>query len=147
MLSVAFAALLFTLQTGGKSSAPQQQQQLQNGPEPLAEAIAADTGSMRHANKRTPPLAYATRVVRSTGTIHVDGRLDESTWAEARPATQFYQTAPHEGDPATERTEVRIAFDDDAVYIGARLFDSEPGGVRGQLARRDAATEADLFEV
>jgi len=144
MSSVALAALLI-LQAGGRGASPQQVQL--NGPEPAPEAVAADTGIMRHANKRTPPLAYATRIVRSSGTIHIDGKLDEAIWSQARPATQFYQTAPHEGEPATERTDVRIAFDDDAIYIGARLFDSEPGGVRGQLARRDASTEADLFEV
>jgi len=61
--------------------------------------------------------------------------------------TQFWQSAPREGEPATERTEVRIAYDDQAVYVAARLFDSDPTGVRSQLARRDASTEADLFEV
>ena len=65
----------------------------------------------------------------------------------ARPVTEFSQTAPHEGEPATERTEVRIAYDDQAIYVAARMFDSDVAGVRGQLARRDASTEADLFEV
>jgi hypothetical protein len=147
MSSLGLTALFLVLQTGAKGPSPQAQQQAQSGPEPAAEAVAADTGTMRHANKRTPPLAYATRVVRASGTVHIDGKLDEAVWAQARPATQFYQTAPHEGEPATERTDVRIAFDDDALYIGARLFDSDPTGVRGQLARRDASTEADLFEV
>jgi hypothetical protein len=147
MSSLGITALLLALQAGGKGVSSQAQQQQQTGPEPAAEAVAADTGTMRHANKRTPPLAYASRVARSTGSIHIDGKLDEGVWAQARPATQFYQTAPHEGEPATERTDVRVAFDDDAIYIGARLFDSDPAGVRGQLARRDASTEADQFEV
>lgn len=81
------------------------------------------------------------------GGIHLDGTLDEPIWANAPAMSEFSQTAPHEGDAATERTEVRVLYDDDAVYIAARMFDSERGGVRGQLARRDAATEADLFEV
>jgi hypothetical protein len=117
------------------------------GPPSTPQAIAADTGSMRHANKRTPPLAYATRLLAGRGSIHLDGRLDEPIWANAAAMTQFSQTAPREGDPATERTDVRVVYDDDAVYVAARMFDSERGGVRGQLARRDAPTEADIFEV
>src|SRR5512133_2874203 len=144
MSALVRSALLFGLQAG---FAVPQQQPPQNGPGPAADAVAADTGTMRHANKRTPPLAYATRVAASAGPIHVDGKLDEAIWAQARPATQFFQTAPHEGEPATERTDVRIAFDDDAVYVAARMFDSDAAGVRGQLARRDAPTESDLFEV
>jgi len=147
MLSLGLTALLLAFQAGGKGASSQAQQQQQSGPEPAAAAIAADTGIMRHANNRTPPLAYATRVATAGGSVHIDGKLDEAVWAQARPATQFYQTAPHEGEAATERTDVRVAFDDAAVYVAARLYDSDPAGVRGQLARRDASTESDLFEV
>ncbi len=126
---------------GGASS------QAQGGPPPTVEAIAADTGSMRHANRRTPPLARATRAIGARGSIRVDGKLDDAIWAQASPVTEFTQSVPHEGDPATERTEVRIAYDEGAVYIGARMLDSQPGGIRGQLARRDADTESDRFEV
>jgi hypothetical protein len=133
-------ASLLVLQ--GATSAPQQ-----GGPPPTPAAIAADTGSMRHANKRTPPLAFATRLTAGRGSVRVDGKLDEPIWSQAAAVTEFTQTVPHEGDPATERTDVRVVYDDDAVYVGARMFDSERLGVRGQLARRDANTEADLFEV
>ena len=145
MLSLGLCAALIALQTGATSSSNRQQRP--DGPPPSAEAVAADTGTMRHANNRTPPVVHAARIERTSGPIHLDGRLDERIWSIAVPASQFYQTAPHEGEPATERTEVRIAYDEDAVYIGARLLDSDPHGIRGQLARRDASTEADLFEV
>ena len=143
MLSLGLCAALFVFQ-GATSSAPQQQRS--DGPPATPDAIAADTGSMRHANNRTPPLVYALHADRATGPIRIDGRLDERIWSAARPATQFYQTAPHEGEAATERTEIRVVYDEDALYIGARLFDSDPHGVRGQLARRDASTEADRLE-
>jgi hypothetical protein len=122
------------------------QTQQQGGPAPTPEAVAADTGTMRHANKRTPPLAEAARIT-DGATIHLDGKLDDAIWRQARAVTEFWQTAPHEGDAATERTEVRIAYDGGALYVGARLFDSDPAGVRAQLARRDASTESDQFEV
>ena len=84
----------------------QQQRQAVTGPVPAPAAIAADTGAMRHTNGRTPPVAAAVRL--SGGAIHLDGRLDEPAWEQAEPLTTFTQTVPHEGDPATERTEVRI---------------------------------------
>jgi len=138
MLSVGIFAFTVLLQ---QTTAAQQ------APPPAPEAVAADTGTMRHANGRTAPLAVALRLPTSGGAIHVDGKLDEPIWERARVMTNFSQTAPSEGSPATERTEVRIVYDDEAVYVGARMFDSDVHGVRSQLARRDASTEADLFEV
>jgi len=138
-IAVVLAALLMQQQ-------PQQPQpQTGAGPTPTPAALAADTGSVRHVSHRTPPIATAARVPH--GTIHIDGRFDEPAWAEAEPITSFTQTVPHEGDPATERTEVRIVYDDEAIYVAARMFDSDPHGVRTQLARRDADTEADRFSV
>ena len=51
-------------------------------------------------------------------TIELDGRLDEAVWASAIPATNFIQVDPANGEPATEQTEVRIAFDSDTFYMG-----------------------------
>src|SRR5688572_16334694 len=65
-----------------------------------------------------------------------DGRLDEAAWTAAAPVTTFTQRDPNAGEPATERTEVRLVYDDDAVYVGARLHDSS-GRVRTRLGRRD----------
>jgi hypothetical protein len=87
------------------------------------------------------------QAARLTGTIHVDGRLDEAAWNAATPATEFTQLDPDEGKPASERTEVRVLIGEDALYVGARLYDSEPKKIRAKLARRDDATDSDLFEV
>jgi hypothetical protein len=76
--------------------------------------------------------------VRRTTPISIDGKLDEEAWRQARPITEFRQTRPVDGAAATLPTEVRILFDDDALYIGARM--SEPTGAKGiraPLARRD----------
>ena len=56
--------------------------------------------------------------------IQVDGRLDEGVWALATPVGDFVQKEPIEGVPPTERTEVRFLFDDDALYVGARMYSS-----------------------
>ncbi|MFL5562658.1 MAG: DUF5916 domain-containing protein [Gemmatimonadaceae bacterium] len=72
------------------------------------------------------------------GEIIIDGKLDESAWQSAEPLTKFTQQVPDEGKPATQRTEVRILYDQDALYVGARMYDSlGRAGVRAPLARRD----------
>ena len=79
------------------------------------------------------PTATATRVV---GAITIDGLLDDAIWQQVAPISDLLQTAPLEGQPATERTEVRFVYDDDAIYVGARLHDRSP--VTSRLARRDS---------
>ena len=59
----------------------------------------------------------------------VDGRLDEGVWARAQPVTDFFQRELVEGDPVSERTEVRIVADEEALYIGAWLYDRTPDQV------------------
>jgi hypothetical protein len=97
------------------------------------------------------PLASAEdhvfRAVRASTPIAVDGRLDEAAWQEAPAAGDFRQRDPNQGDPATEATEIRILFDDHALYIGARLHDREPAKIARQLSRRDVVAEADRFSV
>src|SRR4051812_46408299 len=76
----------------------------------------ASAGSLR----RTRALA----AVRASTNIVIDGRFDESAWTSAPVADSFVQRAPVEGRPSTERTEVRMLYDDDALYVAASLFDS-----------------------
>ncbi len=59
--------------------------------------------------------------------ITLDGILDEPIWAEVEPATDFIQREPVAGAPATEKTEMRIIYDDEALYFGVWAFDPEPG--------------------
>jgi len=92
-----------------------------------------------------PPLV---RAVPLAGEIRLDGRLDEPVWQAAPAATDFRQNQPKEGEPATQRTEVRFAFDGAALYVGARMFDdSGAAGVRTRLVRRDGQANADYLEV
>jgi hypothetical protein len=75
--------------------------------------------------------------------IIVDGKLDEAVWGRAVPATNFIQQDPDNGQPATERTEVRIVFDRRALYMGVKCFDSEPDKWLGYQRRRDEFLQAD----
>ncbi|HSJ25328.1 MAG TPA: DUF5916 domain-containing protein [Longimicrobiales bacterium] len=92
-------------------------------------------------------LAPVVHAVRRTSRIALDGRLDDEVWNNAVVATGFIQTEPDEGQPSTERTEVYVVYDDDALYIGARLWDSS-GDVRQRLGRRDSyLMDSDWFHV
>jgi hypothetical protein len=78
----------------------------------------------------------------------IDGRLDDGVWAEASPAEGFVQHEPREGEPATEPTEVRILYDDEALYIGAWLYDSDASGiVEGEHRRNADLSVSDAFVV
>ena len=75
----------------------------------------------------------------------IDGRLDDPVWTAAEPIGSFLQRDPVEGDPASEDSEIRVAYDEDALYVAARLFDREPAAIVRQLSRRDVAVEADAL--
>jgi len=88
------------------------------------------------------------RAVRTTMPIEMDGRLEESAWGQVTAASDFVQREPEEGAPATQRTEVRFLYDGDALYIGARMFDTEGAtGVVSRLFRRDGDFECDLLQI
>ncbi|HSG08117.1 MAG TPA: DUF5916 domain-containing protein [Longimicrobiales bacterium] len=68
------------------------------------------------------------RLTASSG-IHIDGRMDEAAWATARPLTDFVQSEPEGGSPASEATEVRFTYDRNYLYVGAEMFDRNPEGI------------------
>ncbi|MDP2347027.1 MAG: DUF5916 domain-containing protein [Gammaproteobacteria bacterium] len=75
--------------------------------------------------------------------VRLDGFLDEEAWALARPITEFRQQEPVEGGVPSEPTEVRILYDDQALYIGAMLYDSDPDGILAYQLQRDAGLGTD----
>ena len=75
--------------------------------------------------------------------LELDGRLDEPFWSRAVPAGDFRQVDPDNGRPATELTEVRIAFDADSLFMGVMAFDSDPDGIIATQKRRDETLPAD----
>ncbi|MBV6522061.1 MAG: hypothetical protein MNPFHGCM_02205 [Gemmatimonadaceae bacterium] len=84
------------------------------------------------------------RAVRTAPVI--DGRLDESVWMEGATFDGFIQRDPAEGQPVTERTEVRVLTDGEALYVGAWLFDREPRLiVAGEKVRDVTLSNSDYF--
>src|SRR6266566_3618718 len=87
------------------------------------------------ASSASLPNASAASV---TGTITIDGKLDEVAWEKATPITDLRQQQPQEGAHPTQCTEVRVLYGERALYIGARMYDSLGArGIRAPLARRD----------
>ncbi|OLC45075.1 MAG: hypothetical protein AUH68_05195 [Gemmatimonadetes bacterium 13_1_40CM_4_69_5] len=105
---------------------------------------APDATLPPHTSGRAPQVVTAVRADRAP---QLDGRLDDAVWAQATPVRDLLQSVPDEGRPASESTEVRVVYDADALYVGARLFDAEPGKIVRRLARRDASSHSDEFRV
>ncbi|HEX7241402.1 MAG TPA: DUF5916 domain-containing protein [Longimicrobiaceae bacterium] len=96
--------------------------------------MASSQGSAAVAAERTSP-------------VRIDGGLDDAAWRAAVPVGGFVQAEPVEGAPVDQPTEVRILFDEEAVYIGARMYDASPATIARQLVRRDEVGQYDYFEV
>ncbi|MBU1187147.1 MAG: hypothetical protein KJ908_09680 [Acidobacteria bacterium] len=98
---------------------------------------AADHPSEHSHSKPSNPGDSSSSEIRSVRAIFlqapvvIDGILDEEVW-QSPGYTGFRQSDPIDGDPATEKTEVRIAYDTRNLYIAARMFDSDPDGIVGR---------------
>ena len=86
------------------------------------------------------PTAKATRI---KDRIRLDARLDEVAWQLATPIGPLVQRDPREGEPATEETEVRVAFSSDAIYLGILCRDKSPSAIVSSQMRRDADLSVD----
>jgi len=106
--------------------------------------------SGRPIDVETAPRPFA-RAVPATGRLAIDGRLDEPAWDAAAPITDFIQSQPRAGYPATERTAVRILYDDRRLYIGAICYESEPNHLTVLSLEQDfpggSTRDSDIFGV
>ncbi len=104
----------------------------------LAASVAsAQTPVTESASRKQ---ATATRV--PNGSVRVDGRLDDEAWLKAAPITDFVQKEPVENAQPTDRMEVRLLYDGDSLYVGARMF-SRDGRIQAPLGRRDSTGQVE----
>jgi hypothetical protein len=82
-------------------------------------------------------------ISRSASRIIVDGVLDEPAWETATTIGEIRQREPHQGEKATERTEVKVLYDSQNLYIGVMCFDSDPTQIIGTQMARDGDLSAD----
>ena len=115
------------------------------GAQSVAESGGAPRPGANYGHSTMVPSAFAAR---RTGRITLDGKLDEPAWAAATPITNFTQFDPDEGKPASQRTDVRFLFDEEALYIGAKMYDTAGArGVTTRLVRRDATFDSDYLQI
>ena len=110
---------------------------------------AAQTGQTRTTAGFDVGAGRLTGAVRADAAPLLDGNvLDDPAWDGAPPATGFRQTAPDEGQPASERTEVRVVFTDDTIYVGVVCYDRDPGEIIVTDSRRDSSlADSDSFQL
>lgn len=89
-------------------------------------------------------IVVATPSVLSAG-IAIDGRLDDAVWAQAAVLEGFTQFKPVEGSAASQRTEIRVIVDSDAIYFSIKAFDDNPAGIRATLSARDSYVFSDDY--
>ena len=119
----------------------------------LAVALAAQASGAQ--NPPTPPQAdtavRASKTVTAAripdGSIRTDGRLDEPEWANVAPITDFAQKQPNEGGVPTDRLEIRMVYDDHALYVGTRVRTRDRRPIQAAISRRDAVTQSEHIQV
>ena len=107
--------------------------------ETVHEPGGAGFGILAGRPRIRPPRIYTPPVI--------DGRLDDPVWQTATLITDFVQQAPLDGAPATEETEVYLAYDADHLYFGFYLHYDDPGLMRANRVDRDRAPQDDLITV
>jgi len=97
-------------------------------------------------NGFTQPIKKKIEAFRIINSIVVDSKLDEVDWANAKEAADFIQNEPYNGAAPSERSSVKVLYDNNAIYIGARLYDSDPSKIYRELGQRDNSNlKADVF--
>ena len=108
---------------------------------------ASSTALAQGPGDAAPTARRRTVAQRITEAPVIDGVLDELVWQDAAPIADFVQSEPFEGQPATERTEVRLLYDNSAVYVGVVCYDSDPSGIIVTDSRRDTIGDGDTFQM
>ena len=115
-------------------------------PRPLSAAIALALSSAVSAQDVTSTPVVPQKQVRAVRVATppvIDGRMDEAVWQQAEPITDFHQIRPGNQTEPSERTEVYVVYDDDAMYIAARMYDSEPHLIAAPVIRHGQGMGSD----
>jgi Domain of unknown function (DUF5916)/Carbohydrate family 9 binding domain-like len=97
----------------------------------LASTLAAQDLDVAHYQDK-----YQLHIKRATGAIKVDGVTDENDWARAEVATDFWLKFPRDDEKARHQTEIRVTYDNQFLYLGAKIYDSIP--LIAQSLKRDS---------
>ena len=101
-----------------------------------APAILSAQGTASTTDSTVRKVATAAR---RTSPITIDGKFDDAAWSAAVATSGFTQSYPQPGAQPVDPTEVRVLYDDQALYVAVKMHDSKPDSIAAQLARRDAS--------
>jgi hypothetical protein len=106
-------------------------------------------GQTEAPEKLLPNLKKSLQTKFISENINIDGKIDESIWNSVPIATDFVMFRPDNGKPIPEnrKTEVRVLYDNNAIYIGAILHDDEPNKILKEISQRDNFGISDIFGV
>jgi hypothetical protein len=104
-------------------------------------SLAAPLSGMQAQRKEAVAMQVA------EGSIRLDGNLNDAVWNFASPIRDFVQKEPTEGAPPSDEMDVRIVYDEKAIYIGARMYNRESKPIQAPLGRRDGVEQAEYFLV
>ena len=137
------AAAAQSTQAGSAAEPDPAAQDASGGPQSLVLEGAITGGELPPAER------YRVEPVRIDRKPSIDGRLDEEEWLQAAVIDDFVQQEPSEGDPATERTVVRLMYDAEMLYIGVEAYDDDPDGLVATEKRRDSRRlmDEDNFQI
>ncbi len=108
----------------------------------FAAATAAAQGRAVHGDS-LPPI----RAIRLTSSPALDGALSEDVWRQPASIRRLTQSDPVEGAAPSESTWIWVAYDDDALYVAARMWDTHPESLVVRLARRDLVVASDRLTI
>ncbi|MCA9310577.1 MAG: carbohydrate binding family 9 domain-containing protein, partial [Phycisphaerales bacterium] len=106
----------------------------------LSSAWAGDDGD---AAASDDAMAYRAPAMAVSDPPVIDGVLDDAAWALVEPVSNFTQRSPVEGAAPSQRTAFRVLYDRDAIYIGVRCWDDDPGGIIATQMQRDGGLGVD----
>lgn len=110
--------------------------------------LSLTLGILINLNVVAQPTKKKVSALRINQHILIDGKLNEPEWLDAPEAVDFIQHEPYNGAPPSEKTCVKILYDNDAIYIGARMYDSEPQKIFKELGQRDNNNlKSDVFSL
>ncbi|MEJ8803078.1 DUF5916 domain-containing protein [Pontibacter sp. H249] len=111
-------------------------------------AFTASAQAGNGNNEESLTKVKTTKAIRTPQAPVLDGVLETEVWQTVAPATNFVRYDPLNGKPSSQKTEVYMLYDNDAVYIGAQLYDTAPDSILTQLGERDSGeNNSDLFGV
>ncbi len=108
---------------------------------PLLALLAFAPAALAQPSAKT---AHAKRVSQAPT---IDGRMDEAMWAQAVAIDDFEQLRPTPGAAPSERTRIHIMYDDEAIYVGARMLRADPSSIPRMMSRRDGSANAEKITV